>query len=128
MENVFKNASWIWYEKNEKKDSYGDFKDTFNFSGEETFINISCDGDYTLFINGHFVASNQYGDFEHYKIYDTINITEYLNFGKNTLDITVWYIGIASSRYRPYRAGLLYEIKSIRHSKKGFPFGNPFLK
>ncbi len=112
MRKVFNKASWIWYEQNDKKDSYGDFKDSFNFTGNKTVCNITCDGDYTLYVNGHFVASNQYGDFEHYKVYDTIDITNYLNIGKNTIDITVWHIGVASSRYREYRAGLLYEVIS----------------
>lgn len=110
MKEQFKDASWIWYTEKAVPDTYGDFLDTFEFDGEKAICNISCDGDYSLFINGVFVSSNQYGDFEHYKVYDSIDITEHLVPGKNRLLITVWHIGVPSSRYKPAKAGLLYEI------------------
>ena len=75
----FKNADWIWYTPNPISDSYGDFIDTFDYKEGKVKINISCDGDYSLFVYNRFVNANQYGDFEHYKIYDTIDITDYLN-------------------------------------------------
>ncbi|MBR7133515.1 MAG: hypothetical protein IKD04_08280 [Clostridia bacterium] len=72
---------------------------------------LSCDGDYTLYVNGKYVSSNQYGDFEHYKIYDSIDITEYLNHGENEIYFLVWHFGIPSSRYRTAKAGLLYALE-----------------
>ncbi len=108
--SAFKTAKWIWYTSEAVPDSYGDFKDSFNYSGENAVCNISVDGDYELYINGEFVASNQYGDFEHYKIYDAIDISDFLKHGENEIYILVWHLGINSSRYRFAPAGLLYEI------------------
>jgi len=110
MKNLFSNASWIWYTEAVCPDSYGDFTDNFYYKCGKAVCHISCDGDYTLFVNGVFVASNQYGDFEHYKIYDSIDITNFLNLGENSILITVWHLGIASQKYKTAKAGLLYQI------------------
>jgi len=122
MERLFMNASWIWYTETDGPDTYGDFADYFDYTGGKTICHLSCDGDYALFVNGVFVSSNQYGDFEHYKIYDSIDITDHLMIGENAIRITVWHLGIASSRYKPAKAGLLYEIecdgKSVCKSDK----------
>lgn len=111
MKEFFNDASWIWYTETEETDTYGDFIDNFNYTGGKAICRLSCDGDYVLFVNGVYVSSNQYGDFEHYKIYDNIDITDHLMVGENTIRITVWHLGIASSRYKPAKAGLLYEIE-----------------
>ncbi|MBE6608601.1 MAG: hypothetical protein E7633_08605 [Ruminococcaceae bacterium] len=108
--NVFKNSKWIWISDEDKIDEYADFCDKISYSGGNTVMNISCDSDYTLYINGTFVASNQYGDFEHYKIYDLLDITPFLTIGENEIKILVHHSGYPTSRYRPAKAGLIYEI------------------
>ncbi|MBR2965620.1 MAG: hypothetical protein IKC34_03620, partial [Clostridia bacterium] len=72
---VFEKSKWIWIKEGEGPDQYADFRDTICHSGKKTVINISADSDYTLYVNGKYAASGQYGDYEHYKIYDTIDIT-----------------------------------------------------
>ena len=111
MNKLLKNAKWIWYTDNPLPDSYGDFTDTINYSNGNVKIHLSCDGDYTLYINNKFVNANQYGDFEHYKIYDTIDITDHLVKGKNDIYILVWHLGINTSRYKSATAGLIYSIE-----------------
>ena len=82
---VFEQAKWVWIAPKGSVNEYGEFFASFTADGKtNTVCRLSCDGDYTLFVNGKFVASNQYGDFEHYKIYDEIDITSYLQTGKNT--------------------------------------------
>ena len=66
---VFEGAKWIWLHNEKSRDEYGEFFAVFNSEKENAVCRISCDGDYTLFINGSAAGSNQYGDFEHYKIY-----------------------------------------------------------
>lgn len=111
--NVFEKSRWIWLSEGESADSYADFKDSFSYSGEGSVrLNISVDSDYTLYVNGVYAASNQYGDYEHYKIYDELDVSELLRKGKNEIKITVHYFGAASSRYRPAKAGLIYELIS----------------
>jgi len=108
---TFEKSKWIWLASGECADQYAEFLDTVCHFGEKTVINISADSDYALFVNGRYAASGQYADYEHYKIYDTVDITELLNEGENRLDLTVYHCGVGTtSRYRPYAAGLIYEV------------------
>ena len=109
---AFEKAKWIWVEKDALPDSYGEFYDEFTWDGEDCECLLSCDGDYTLFVNGEYVASNQYGDFEWYKSVDRLEITPYLKKGKNTLGVLVWHFGVDSQRYLRAQAGVIFELFS----------------
>ena len=118
----FERAKWIWVEQNSLPDSYGEFYDEFSWEDGKCECLLSCDGDYTLFVNGQFAASNQYGDFEWYKSVDELDITPYLKKGKNTLGVLVWHFGVDSQRYFRAQAGLIFELfvsgKSVLASGK----------
>lgn len=105
-----KSTKFIWINGLETKNSYGEFFDTFTLNNTHSTVNISVDGDYTLYINGEYAASSQYGDFEHYKIYDQIDISEYVRVGENSISILVWHFGENTSRYKKYKAGLAFEV------------------
>ena len=109
---VFNKAKWIWVESESKPDTYGEFYDEFIWEEGDVNRLLSCDGDYTLYINGQYVAGNQYGDYEWYKSYDTIEITQYLNQGKNSIAVLVWRFGMDSQRYISAKAGLIFELQS----------------
>lgn len=107
----FENAKWIWYSNIDTPDDYCELY--FELPKlEDAQIKLSCDGDYTLFVNGEFVASNQYGDFEHYKIYDTIDLSSYLVNEINHIGILVWHFGIGSQRYKSSAPGVIFEVFS----------------
>lgn len=107
---IFATAKWIWFEEKNSVDSYGEFVGEFPFGGDDTYCRISCDSDYALYVNGEFVDSNQYADFERYKIYDTLNLTPYLKKGKNRIAIVVWYFGESSQKYSKASAGLIFSV------------------
>lgn len=109
---VFEKSSWIWRTEVAPADDYAEFFDTFIFGGGSAKVRISADSDYILTVNGRYAASSQYGDFEHYKIYDEVDITPYLTVGENALLITAHHYGIDSSRHRKADAGLIYEVVS----------------
>ncbi len=106
----FQNAKWIWINDRTEKDVYGEFFATFSTQQPNAICRLSCSGDYTLFINGQYVASNQYGDFEHYKVYDEVDLTPFLCKGENRIDILVWHFGEDFSRHYASKAGLLFEV------------------
>ena len=110
-EDIIINSKWIWKQGEVDADEYAEFYQSLNWKGGDCSIRLSCDGDYTLFVNGKYVASNQYGDFEHYKVYDEIDITEYLQDGQNELSILVWHFGEDSQRYVNAQAGVIFEIE-----------------
>ena len=110
--SVFKKSKWIWISNELNKDEYGEFFTSFYCEGSNAECRISCDGDYTMFVNGNMVESNQYGDFEHYKIFDEIDISKYIKRGKNTLAVLVWHFGEDFQRYKTAQAGVIFEITS----------------
>lgn len=106
---MFKEAKWVWYDGVSSKNSFGEFYGEF-CAEKKAMAKISCDGDYTLFINGKYATSGQYGDFEHYKSVDTVDITEHLINGINRVGILVWHFGKDSQRYKKYTPGVICEI------------------
>ena len=109
---LFEKAKWIWVDKEAVSDTYGEFYDEFIWKNGDVNCRLSCDGDYTLFVNGTYVASNQYGDYEWYKSYDNIDISKYLRKGKNSIAVLVWHFGTDSQRYIKAKAGLIFELQS----------------
>ena len=108
--NVFKASKWIWADDAKGKNTHAEFYGEFIWEDGDSICRLSCDSDYALYINGEAVASNQYGDYEHFKSYDSIDITPYLKKGKNIFAVRVWYFGEPSQRYYTAKAGLIFEI------------------
>jgi len=111
MSTVFDSAKWIWSKERAEIDEYAEFYEEFSWNSGKAMLHISVDGDYTLFINGKYASSGQYGDYEHYKIYDSIDVTSFLENGTNSVAVLVWHFGNPSMRYRPANAGMIYEIE-----------------
>ena len=107
---VFQNSNWIWDKALIGADTYCEFIKEFNYDSGKCICNLSCDSDYTLYINGKFIESNQYPDFEHYKIYDQIDITPYLKKGNNLIAVLVWHFGVVTQKNVVADAGLIFEI------------------
>ena len=107
---AFESAKWIWIDKKSSPDTYGEFYFTLK-KGSDTWMNLSCDGDYTLFVNGKYVSSGQYGDYEHYKSYDIISLDNHLTKEKNHVAVLVWHFGKSSQRYIAYDAGVIFEVE-----------------
>ena len=107
---VFQNSNWIWDNQVVGADTYCEFIKEFDYDDGKCVCNISCDSDYTLFVNGKFVESNQYPDFEHYKIYDQIDITPYLKKGSNLIAILVWHFGVVTQKNVVADPGLIFEV------------------
>ncbi len=111
-EKAFHSSKWIWHNEEITENQYAEFFDTILFDGKKTVLRISVRGDYTVFVNGKFAESNQFADFEHYKVYDEIDITEKLEKGENRICFLVWYFGKSGMRHNTPQPGLIYEIES----------------
>ena len=94
MNKMFEKSEWIWHSKEFGENEYGEFCDRFVWNGKSTVINLSVRGDYTLFVNGKFADANQYGDFAHYKVYDSIDITDFLTEGENEISILYFMLNL----------------------------------
>lgn len=105
-------AKWIWKNGTSQKDEHVEFFAPFfcKNSVQKTVLYISADSDYGVFVNGKRVAFGQYPDYPHYKVYDKIDITEFLVEGNNALAIEAWYYGENSSTYTVGEAGVWFFI------------------
>ena len=105
-------SKWIWHTNDLDKDIYCEFSDSFSFNGENAKLKISADSNYAVYLNGIFVASGQYPDYPHYKIFDEIDITDYCNEGTNIFACVVWNYGNVNNHTTYYQAdaALRYEI------------------
>ena len=123
--NPFLNAKWIWLVSGESPDSYAEFKETFFYEGGSARLYLSADSDYTLYVGGNAVASGQYGDFEHYKSYDEIDLSPHLRVGENEILLLVYHTGVNTSRYRRAKAGVIYSLRAngieVLASRAGVP-------
>ena len=90
---------WVWLQEDATADSYGEFCTSFDWEGGETELRISADSDYTLFLNGQFVNSDQYKDFPYCKVYDRLDITPYLHRGVNHMAVVVWHYDLSGFEY-----------------------------
>lgn len=106
------NEKWIWLDTAAEADVYGEFKTDFVWSGEKTVLEISADSEYAVFVNGEFVYGGQYADFPWYKIYDEIDITDYLRTGENECLIWVWHCGDENFCHYIHRPAVRFSIVS----------------
>jgi len=116
-------AEWIWINKESGGDEYGEFFDSFFYSGGTAIIGISCRNNYALYINEELAAFGQYADFPWYKVYDEVDLTKYLSQGDNSFRIVVWHYGKDDSSVSYVdRPCLIFEVqvncKTVVHSSK----------
>lgn len=107
-----KAPKWIWLDKPAEVDEHAEFFAKFTLSGSEVPVEllISADSDYGVYLNGELIAHGQYADYPHYKVYDRIDISEYVREGENSLAVEVWYGGVDTSTYIKGDAGLWFKV------------------
>ncbi len=113
MTRTFQNATWIWRTGEIGQDEFCDFLDTVilpETEGKRYFLRIAADSNYTVWLNGRLCAFGQYADYPDFKVYDEVEITDYLRGGENRMAVVVWYYGIESQTYKVGDPGLIYEI------------------
>ena len=74
-------------------------------------LKIYCETEYAVFINSQFAGTGQYKSMPDIRVFDTYDISKYLNTGKNEIFVIAHHQGIGSSMYAPSKAGLTYSIE-----------------
>lgn len=105
----------IWLGDVNAVDSYVDFKGVFAMAGKgkrgkKVLLRISCDSNYSAYINGKLVGFAQCADYPHYRNYDEIDVTGFCRKDKNVFTATVWHYGVDSQTYVNADAYLLFDI------------------
>lgn len=104
-------GKWIWREGAAEADEYVQFRSEFLWDGkDEVRLAISADTDYMVWLNGKFAGCGQYQDYPWHRVKDDLDITAYLQTGRNVIAVLVWYYGADCMTYTKGDAGLWYEI------------------
>ena len=103
------DSKWIWAAADVQNDQYAEFTDSFLWLDGSAELLISADSNYAVWVNGVYAASGQYPDYPHYKVYDELDITEFLTEGKNRICILAWYFGKSGMRYNTPTPGIIFE-------------------
>ena len=111
MNKIFGHGVWIWCNASPREDEYGEFVEDFYYWQGRALLRISADSNYAAYLNGRLAAWGQYADFPYDKVYDEVDVTEFLRPGQNRLAVLVWYYGTDTTQvYYPGNAGVLYEL------------------
>ena len=105
-----KQAKWIWAHNEDHADEFVRFDQTFYSSGKSVAVEISCDSNYELYVNGTLAAFGQFSDYPYYKVFDRVDITRFCHEGENRIQVLVWYFGNISFTYYKGLPGVIYEI------------------
>jgi len=108
-------SKWIWanncpYDKN----CYCEFADKFivNNPNAGAYIRICADNRYVLWVNSRFIGLGQYTDYPDRAIFDTLDISDFIIAGENTLRILVYFNGTPSPTYSHNIPGLIFDVIS----------------
>lgn len=108
---MFEKSKWIWINENNAPDEYAEFLVDFELDRlSNTYLNISVDGNFEVYLNGKICAFGACSDYPDDKFYDSFPLEEYCVPGKNRLKITVWHIGVESFVYVNAHPGLLFSV------------------
>ena len=106
----FRNARWIFTDgvKMPVVDRYFTYKSTLNAPTGKATLYISAHTQYAVYVNGTFVNCGQYDDYETYQVYDTLDLTKYLQKGDNELLIVQYVCGINTSTRSVQIPGIIF--------------------
>ena len=94
-----------------RKNVYVDFESDFTADKSgKIYLRISCDTNYTVWINDRVAAFAACSDYPQNRTYDLVDITKYCG-EKNRIAITVWHYGKDSQTYINADAFLLFDIR-----------------
>lgn len=109
------DGKWIWL----AGDAGTDYNEAVEFATDFTIagpvrqaaFSIAADSWYRLRINGKWAGDGPGRSWpEHYR-YDVIDVAEYLQTGRNTVEILVRYFGCGTFHQLPRRGGLIFELE-----------------
>ncbi len=93
-------AKAIWADDKELPNRYLRFQGEFDAENDKKVMFYICtDTKYELYINGNLAAFGQYEDFPQKKIYDTIDISDYIKDGKNLMSVLAYSQGEDSMQH-----------------------------
>jgi hypothetical protein len=116
MQNMLDAArsEWIWANTKESVNEYAEFREEFYLHSDcdHADLTISCEGNYTAYINGVMVATGQFTDYPERPTYSYVDVAKHLRKGKNVIFVLGYHFGIDHSSHVDSTASLFYAILS----------------
>ncbi len=106
----FVNAKPVWINEFDTPNLYADFVDVFMCKGTNAKIRIAADSHYALYVNDKYVYASQYPDDMLERVYDELDISEYVNIGENRLHVVGYCTLTDSSVYKQGKPYVIYEV------------------
>ena len=103
-------GNWIWIQESETQHNFYLYaRKLFEVKSKPTkaILKASADSKYKLFVNGEYVGKGPVRSGAGYTYYDTYDITELLNKGKNVIAFLAHSIGEDTYSYASGRGGLI---------------------
>jgi len=106
---------WIWFNgKTAEVNSYVDFRREFNIVDSlksPAELRISCETNFTVWINEEFIGTGQFGDYPGAETYSTFDLSNKLMEGTNVITITAYHCGVNNASYISSTPGLWFELQ-----------------
>ena len=107
------NAKWIWLKGGNKLNQYVEFVKNFTTKkGKKVYLSLSGPTQNVVYLNGKFVHNGQYGDYHFYKVYDKVDITDFILDGENILSVLCYNQGDNSYPYLYKTPALTFSIEA----------------
>ena len=108
----FRDAQWIFTDgvSIPVVDRYFSYKAMLTAPTRKATLYISAHSQYAVYLNGNFVNCGQYDDYESYQVYDTLDLTDYLQAGDNELLIVQYVCGIYTSTRSIQIPGIIFAV------------------
>ncbi|MDX9753974.1 MAG: alpha-L-rhamnosidase C-terminal domain-containing protein [bacterium] len=106
-------AKWIWSEDTPPQQNLlYQARKGIEYQGGEVVLHLTADSRYRLYVNQRWIVDGPNRSFPHRQQYDTVDITPYLQPGKNVIGLEVMHWGLATFQYLAGQPALLCQIES----------------
>ena len=110
---MIEKAKQLWLDTT-KNNQYADLLHTFTAGrlNGDAVMEIYCETEYVLYINGNTVGSGQYRSFDNKRVFDSYDITPYIKDGENQIYIIGYHQGFSTQTYACGAEGVAFAIAS----------------
>ena len=112
-DTIFQNANWI-YPADTSADvvnTYFDYQAQFRADRAEGLtLHLCASTLYAVYVNDRFVDCGQYAGYETYQVYDSLDISEFVTPGENTLRIVHYVTGADFLTVRKQIPGIIFAL------------------
>ena len=110
---IFKSADWILAADTSVDviNTYFDFQTEFTVdSTADLTLHLCAHTRYAVYVNNRFVDCGQYPGYEDYQVYDSLDISQFVNPGENTLRIVHYVLGADFLTIRKQIPGIIFAL------------------